>query len=160
VSAVLLTGMSGAGVSTVLRALGECGYRVVDTDDGGWACEVDLPDGSGREQLWDEGRMAQLLATDHEGTLVVGGCASNQGGFYDRFDAVILLSAPVEVMRERISQRVKSFGKQPEEWRRILGDVELAEPLLRASCTAEIRTDRPLEAVVSDVLRLIRTLTA
>ena len=155
---VLLTGMSGVGVSTVLGWLQERGYGVVDTDDGDWAREVELLDGSGREQLWDERRMAELLATDREGTLVVGGCASNQGRFYDRFDAVILLSAPVEVMRDRIAQRVKSFGKRPEEWRRILRDVELVEPLLRASCTEEIRTDRPLEAVAHDVDTLIARL--
>ncbi len=155
-TAVLLTGMSGAGVSTVLAEVGARGFPVVDTDDPGWADEVPTADGTGIEQIWREGPMSRLLTEQRDGVLVVAGAATNQGRFYDRFDAVILLSAPPAVMFERIEAREKSFGRSADERDRILSDLAAVEPLLRATATAEVRTDRPLADVVEDVLDLIR----
>ncbi|MGH3840656.1 MAG: hypothetical protein ACRDS0_04290 [Pseudonocardiaceae bacterium] len=48
---VLVTGMSGTGKSTALRALGQRGHRVVDTDSDEWCYWVTLPDGSRRETI-------------------------------------------------------------------------------------------------------------
>jgi dephospho-CoA kinase len=42
---VLVTGMSGTGKSTALRALGERGHRVVDTDTDQWSYWVTSADG-------------------------------------------------------------------------------------------------------------------
>ena len=50
---VLLTGMSGTGKSTVIRALSARGFKAVDTEDG-W-CEL-LPDG--RQRWREEARQA------------------------------------------------------------------------------------------------------
>jgi hypothetical protein len=62
------------------------------------------------------------------------GCASNQGSFYDRFDAVVLLSVPREVIFQRIATRsTNPFGKGAHEQQRILADLEAVEPLLRAT---------------------------
>src|SRR5688500_3265083 len=93
-SRVLITGMSGVGKTTVLRELSRRGYRTIDTDYDSWV----LPDGT-----WDEPRMSALLASDS--FLVVSGTVENRGCFYDRFAAVVLLSAPVEVLIERVSVR-------------------------------------------------------
>ncbi len=83
---ILVTGMSGTGKSTALAELGRLGFRVVDTDVGGWSEWSDAEDG----YVWREDRMADLLAR-HEGPSVyVSGTVSNQGRFYDRFDAVVL----------------------------------------------------------------------
>jgi adenylate kinase family enzyme len=81
-----VTGMSGTGKSTALAELGRLGFAVVDTDSPLWS-EWD-------EWLWLEDRMAELLAADHGRALFVSGCMSNQGKFYDRFDAVVLLRRP------------------------------------------------------------------
>jgi dephospho-CoA kinase len=149
---VLVTGMSGTGKSTVLAELAQRGHRVVDTDNGGWSEEVPLPDGSGLEQLWREDRMSALLAEEVVETLIVSGSASNQGKFYDRFDAVVLLSVPVDVLLERIASRdTNPFGKDPAERERILRDLEAVEPLMRATSTAEIDATRPLHKVVDAV---------
>lgn len=93
---VLVTGMSGTGKSTVLVELARRGHRVVDTDYSGWSEDVPLLDGSGTEQLWREDRMSALLAEDIAGCLFVAGCTANQGKFYDRFEAVVLLSLPID----------------------------------------------------------------
>jgi dephospho-CoA kinase len=139
---ILVTGMSGTGKSSALAELARRGFRTVDTDEPGWK------DG----ELWREDRMAELLAEDG-GTLFVSGCVENQGRFYDRFDAVVLLSAPADVMLARIAARTNNpFGKSPEERKRILADLSEVEPLLRAGCTHELDASRPLEAVVADLV--------
>src|SRR5207247_785446 len=93
---VLVTGMSGTGKSTALTELRARGFDVVDTDEPGWK------EPRGDEWVWREDRISELLAGDDDGgALYVSGCVSNQGRFYDRFDAVVLLSAPAEVMLAR-----------------------------------------------------------
>jgi shikimate kinase len=147
-----VTGMSGTGKSTVLAELAERGHRVVDTDYDGWCEDVASPDGSGSERLWREDRMSALLAEDVAGPLIVSGCTSNQGKFYDRFDAVVLLSVPVDVLLERVASRVTNpFGKNKLERERIMRDLDTVEPLLRATSTAEIDATQPLHEVVDAV---------
>jgi dephospho-CoA kinase len=148
-AAVLVTGMSGTGKSTVLAELGRRGHRVVDTDAGGWIDET------GPEPLWREERIAALLDEHVGGPLFLAGTVANQGAFYPRFDAVVLLSAPAEVVLERLATRATNdFGKSDEEREMILDDLSWVEPLLRAGATAEIDTRRPLEDVVAELERL------
>jgi len=149
VSVVLVTGMSGTGKSAALRELERRGHQVVDTDYGDWI------DTSGPEPLWREDRIAALLDEHAEGTLFVAGCVANQGRFYPRFDVVVLLSAPLEVMLERVAARDSNdFGKSNEERARIVRDAETVEPLLRAGASAEIDTRAALSEVVSELERI------
>lgn len=154
---VLITGMSGTGKSSLLAELARRGHRVVDTDDGDWSTDVALP-GGGRERVWREDRIASLLTEDGPGCLFVSGCVSNQGRFYDRLEAVILLSAPVEVMLDRVSTRTTNpFGKDPAERERIRQDHRLVEPLLRRTADVEISTDGlPVEQVADAVEAVAR----
>jgi hypothetical protein len=70
----------------------------------------------------------------------MSGAVSNQGRFYSCFDAVVLLSAPAEVLLRRIESRTtNAYRKTIEERRLILSHVAEVEPLLRATtCTHEI----------------------
>jgi broad-specificity NMP kinase len=88
VKRVLLTGMSGTGKSSVVRALAARGYKAVDTDDG-WCEPV-----TDRRQRWREDAIDELLATKDADVLFVAGCEENQVRFHPRFDLIILLSAP------------------------------------------------------------------
>ena len=154
---ILVTGMSGTGKSTVLAELARRGHRVIDTDRDGWAEEVALADGSGWEQRWREDPMSTLLAQDGEGPLFVSGCASNQGKFYDRFDAVVLLTAARNVLIERLETRTTNpFGKDPAERDRILADLATVEPRIRRSATTVISTEGPLHEIVDAVEALAR----
>ena len=155
---VLVTGMSGTGKSSALAELARRGYRVVDTDDPGWCEWVDAPDtSSGREPLWVEERMTELLRADDDRALFVQGCVRNQTRFYDRFDAVVLLSAPAELILDRIASRTTNdFGKTPAQKAQVLDDLRNVEPLLRADCTHELDARRPLGDVVADLIEIAR----
>jgi shikimate kinase len=143
---VLVTGMSGAGKTTVLDELRRRGHMTVDTDYDGW----ELPDGT-----WDEQRMHQLLASKPD--VVVSGTVANQGLFYDHFEHVVLLSAPLHVLLERVSmRRNNSYGRTPDQRAEITRYVETVEPLLRRGATLELDGRRPatdLADVIEDLMR-------
>ncbi|HLS41061.1 MAG TPA: AAA family ATPase [Ornithinicoccus sp.] len=143
---VLLTGMSGTGKSTVLARLRELGHAAVDIDDEG------LLDESGEEALWDEDGVERVLATSPR-PLFLAGCAANQGRFYPDLTHVVLLSAPADVVRERLATRTTNpFGRTPEELARVLADLAEVEPLLRRGATLEVDTSR---ASPEEVVRLV-----
>ena len=147
---VLLTGMSATGKSSVVRELVARGYNAVDTDDG-W-CEV-LPDG---RQQWREDAIDTLLDTEDADVLFVAGCEENQVRFHPRFDQIILLSAPIEAMLERLATRTTNpFGKSAVERQRVIDDTAAVEPLLRGVADHEVVTTAPLDEVVTTILRLV-----
>jgi dephospho-CoA kinase len=152
VTVIFVTGMSGVGKSTALNRLEQRGYRVVDTDFGDWI--ENLP---GAEPRWREDRIDALIA-DHERSgepLFIAGTVWNQSEFYPRFDEVVLLSAPVAVMLDRIADRdTNPFGKSAAERDRIVADTAEVEPLLRSSATVEIDTRKPLTDVVDQLAAL------
>ena len=80
---------------------------------------------------------------------------SNQGRFYPRFDAVVLLSAPAEVLLHRIENRTTNdYGKAVEERDLILGHIAEVEPLLRATCTHEVDATLPVDDVVRALIEI------
>jgi adenylate kinase family enzyme len=156
VTKVLITGMSGTGKSSALASLSRRGCRVTDTDDPGWSEWVaSATEPGGGEWLWVEDRIAELLQTDDARPLFVQGCVRNQAKFYDRFDAVVLLSAPAEVILHRVAHRTTNdYGKAAAERELILHHLATVEPLLRAGCTHELDASRPLEEVVADLIAI------
>jgi dephospho-CoA kinase len=155
VAVVLVTGMSGTGKSTALVELARRGYGVVDTDYDGWTEDVPFADGRGLERLWREDRIEALLEGHDDGVLFISGCVRNQGKFYPSFDAVVLLSAPAEVILERVAAReTNDYGKTEAQRDLIVHDLATVEPLLRAGATAEIDTCAPLDEVVDALERI------
>jgi dephospho-CoA kinase len=148
VTVVLVTGMSGTGKSSALAELARRGHRVVDTDYGDWIER-------GAEPLWREDRIDELLDEHEDRVLFVSGCVANQGKFYPRFDAIVLLSAPADVILERVAGRsTNDFGQTDSEREQILSDLAAAEPLLRPGATAEIDARAPLAEVVDALERI------
>lgn len=138
---ILITGMSGAEKSTVLAELARRGRITVDTDFDGW----ELP-GS----VWDEPRMSDLLSQHAD--VVVSGTAENQGRFYDRFEHVVLLSAPIDVLIERIATRTNNpYGRTAEQQRDVRRYVREVEPLLRRGATVELDGRRSVADLADDV---------
>lgn len=144
-SRVLVTGMSGAGKSTILDELRLRSILTVDTDYDGW----ELSDGT-----WDESRMDRLLARHHD--IVVSGTVENQVHFYDRFEHIVLLSAPLEVLMKRLRDRTNNpYGKSTAERAEIARYVETIEPLLRRGATVELDGQRPVVELADAVERLV-----
>jgi shikimate kinase len=153
-SVVLVTGMSGCGKSTVLAHLQLRGHRVVDTDDPGWI--VSRHSAAGAEPVWDLARIKALIDGHRSGCLFIAGCVANQGEVYDRFDTVVLLSAPLDVILDRVADRANPFGSMPEERTKIAADLAVVEPLLRAGADCEIVTTAPIHDVVDELEQLAR----
>ncbi|ALE86043.1 AAA family ATPase [Pseudonocardia sp. HH130629-09] len=145
---VLITGMSGTGKTSALEMLGERGHRIVDTDTDEWSRWTTDRDGSS-DWIWREDAMTELLTGHTEGKLFVSGCKTNQVNFYHLFEHIALLSAPVEIMLERITSRSNNpYGKSAEEREAIIENHAFVEPLLRRSATVEIDTSTALDEVV------------
>jgi hypothetical protein len=142
--------MSGVGKSSLLDELASRGYRTVDTDDGGRYETV------GDETLWREDRIAALLADESEGfpgVLFVQGTTRNQTLLYPRVDHIVLLSAPAEVLVERLTiQTTNRYGKSLAERVETLGYLETVEAPLRTAATLEVVTTVPVARVADIVL--------
>ena len=147
--AVLLTGMSGVGKSTVLAELSARGIRTVDTDYGDWIQEVD------GERLWREDRIAALL--EGPGDVVLVGTVANQGRFYDRLAGVVLLTVPVEEALRRIDSRANNdWGKRPDDRAAIERDFAEVEPVLRPGATLILDGRLPVAESADAIVRLLR----
>ena len=68
----------------------------------------------------------------------------------------MLLSAPLDVILERVASRENPFGRTEAEREKIADDLAAYEPLLRAGATAEIDTRRPLAEVVDELESIAR----
>src|SRR5262249_48880950 len=148
---VLVTGMSGTGKSSALEVLARHGHQTVDTDDPGWIVDTRTP--AGPEPLSHLEKLRALLDRHRIGWLFIAGCVANQRALYDRSDAVALLSAPIDVLLDRVADRANPFGSTAGDRAKIASDVSVYEPLLRAGADHEIVTTTPIAEVVSALER-------
>jgi shikimate kinase len=141
---ILVTGMSGTGKTSVLDELGRRGRLTLDTDYDGWV----LSDGT-----WDEPRMSRFLA-DHD-EVIIAGTVDNQAAFYDRFDHVVLFSAPFDVISERVASRSNNpYGSSSRERKEIEANLKKFEPLLRNGATVELDARLPVAKLADELDRL------
>jgi shikimate kinase len=158
---VLITGMSGTGKSSVIQELAARGYRAYDLDTPEWSQWVDaaasdaLTPAEGKDWVWREDRVRRLLVTPADGMLFISGCAENMQSLFPLIDTVILLSAPVETIMERLTARSPGgYGGTAEERRKVGELISTIEPLLREAAHHEIDTRGPVPATVDEILRV------
>lgn len=157
---ILITGMSGAGKTAVIRELAARGHDTRDLDTPEWSEWVDadpedtLTPGEGQDWVWREAPLRALLAAPRDRPLFLSGTSETMDRFRPQIDVVILLSAPVETLLDRLAARSDGYGRTEEERRKVAELVALVEPLLRQSADHEIDTRRPVAATVDEILRL------
>ena len=134
---VLITGMSGAGKSSLVHELRRRGLRAFDADeDGRWG--------------WRADRVAALLGEPGGGPLFFAGCSEEQAAL--PFDYRVLLSAPAAVLLERLRTRTGNrYGQSAAEQAQVLADRAEVEPLLRRSADLVLEATEPPERL-ADVL--------
>jgi len=156
--------MSGTGKSTLICALAALGYKAVDVDEPGWSELVTVPghpglsaSTPGQDWVWREDPIQSLLSTEDADVLFLSGCAPNQVKFYAQFDHIVLLSAPVPLMVERLATRTTNlYGKQPDELAMVLHYTQTIEPMLRRAASLEVDTSSSIDRVLETILGLVR----
>jgi shikimate kinase len=158
---ILITGMSGTGKSAVIQELASRGYAAHDLDTPEWSEWIDAApsDGltpvQGKDWVWRENRVRELLSGPEQGTLFISGCAENMNRFFPLIDCIILLSAPVETIVERLETRSPAgYGHLAEERRKVVDLIATVEPLLRQSADQEIDTRKPVRVTVDEILQI------
>ena len=171
-SAVQITGCSGAGKSTVAAALARRGLAVLESDNdpllarsvdaaGNVVYEPEAPDLDWLSRhfwAWDPARLDEVLAAAGPETLYVCGGAANEIDLADRFTQVFLLEIDEATMLTRVDAREDNtwgqIGDTREHLRRFLPGYQAG---LRAAGAIPVDARQPLDQVVDEILS--RTLT-
>jgi adenylate kinase family enzyme len=167
-SAVMITGCSGAGKTTIAAVLARRGLAAIDADDDPLlARSVDAvgnvveeepaaPDFAWLAQhswAWNPARLDELIRAAAPATLYVCGGAANELELADRFTQVFLLEIDEPAMLARIDARQDNdwgrIGDTREYLRRFLPGYQAR---LRASGAIPIDATQPLDQVVDAIL--------
>ncbi len=166
-SAVLITGCSGAGKSTIAPALARRGLASIDADDdpllarsvdavGAVVEEPAAPDFawlSRHSWAWSPARLDELIGAAAPAALYVCGGAANELELADRFTHVFLLEIDEPTMLARIDARPDNdwgrIGDTREHLRRFLPGYQAR---LRAFGAIPVDARQPLDQVVDAIL--------
>jgi adenylate kinase family enzyme len=163
-SAVQITGCSGAGKTTIAAVLARRGLAAIDADDdpllarsvdaaGNVVEEPDFAWLSQRSWAWNPARLDELIRAAAPATLYVCGGADNELELADRFTQLFLLEIDEPTMLARLDAR------QDNDWGRI-GDTRVylrrrlpeLQDRLRAFGAIPINARQPLDQVVDAIL--------
>lgn len=159
---VLITGMSGTGKSAVIRELAARGHEAHDLDASAWSQWIDsdpsdsLTPARGKDWVWREDRVRRLLIRLRSVPVFVGGCAGNMGRLLHLIDEIVLLSAPVATVMQRLAARPGGrYGSGEDDRRKVRELMSTIEPRLRERAGHEIDTRGSTVATVDAVLRAV-----
>jgi hypothetical protein len=171
-SAIQITGCSGAGKSTIAAILAERGLSVLDTDDDPLLArtvdaagnvvleepaEPDLAWLSQHSWSWDPDRLDELLRAAGPATLYLCGGAANELQLADRFAQIFLLEIDEPTMLARIAARPDNdWGRVGDTREYLRGFLPGYQARLRAAGVIPIDATRPLGQVVDDILARTR----
>ena len=157
---ILITGMSGSGKSAVIAELVARGYRAHDLDTPEWSEWVaaspsdKLTPVEGRDWVWRQDRVRRLLMDHQDRRLFIAGTSESMSTMFSLIDVIILLSAPLDVLMDRLASRsIGGYGHSPADRQKVIELVSTVEPLLRKVAHIEIDTQGRVQATVDEILR-------
>ena len=175
-SAVQITGCSGAGKSTIAAVLARRGLAVIDADDdpllarsvdaaGNVVEEPEAPDLAWLSRhgwAWNPGRLDELIRAAAPATLYVCGGADNELELADRFAQVLLLEIDEPTMLARLDARrdYHDWGHIGDTREYLRHKLPAVQDRLRASGAILIDARQPLDQVVDAVLSAISAASA
>lgn len=153
---IYITGMSGTGKSSVIQHLTEKGFTAIDTDYGDWkefSSSGDTP-----EWLLNEEKVKKLISKPLASPIFIAGCCSNQVNLYPFFDHILLLSASLETILERVLTRTSNpYGQLPHERKEIIRNFENIQPLLQEGADFEFNTELMTVEKIAALLEQLAT---
>ena len=167
--AVLITGCSGAGKSTIAAVLARRGLASIDADDDPWLARFVDPAGAvvveepaapdlvwlaRHSWAWNPARLDELIRAAAPATLYVCGGADNELELADRFTHVFLLEIDEPTMLARLDARRDyhdwgRIGDTREYLRRRLPEIQAR---LRAFGAIPIDARQSLDQAVNAIL--------
>jgi dephospho-CoA kinase len=169
---IYITGISGAGKSTICDHLKKAGAEAHDADSEGFngyynkdSGLLENPtnnvDAHGEEwnstHSWRMSReKVEALAKDAKvKTIYLCGTAKNNKELIDIFSKVIILWIDEDTLHHRIMTRSTSeYGKTPNEWQNILKGFKAFKDNQIKSDAIIIDATQPIETVVEEILRV------
>ncbi|GAC1414402.1 MAG: hypothetical protein NVSMB66_7490 [Candidatus Doudnabacteria bacterium] len=165
---VLITGVSGAGKSSISQKLNDVGCEAYDLDDiPGLFSMVHKktgniiidPDDTNLEKLmetdWicDKEMILSMISNQSAESAFYCGGASNLDELLPLFDAIILLKLDPEVMRQRLGNRTENdFGKTADVQSWIISEKEGWENSIQKKGAIVIDAHQSLNKVVKEIL--------
>jgi hypothetical protein len=165
--AVLITGCSGAGKTTIAAMLAGRGLVAIDADDdpllarsvdaaGNVVEEPEAPDLAWLAEhswAWDPARLDRLIRVAAPATLYVCGGAANELELADRFSQMFLLEIDEPTMLARIDARQNNDWGRIGDTREYLCDfLPRYQARLRASGVIPVDARQPTGQVVDAIL--------
>jgi len=167
-SAVLITGMSGAGKSTIAEVLARRGLASLDADndpllarsvdrDGNVVEDTAVPDFAWLARhswAWDPARLDELIRAAAPATLYVCGGAANELELADRFTHMFLLEMNEPTMLARLDapSRDNHWGRIGDTREYLRRRLPGHQDRLRAFAAIPIDARQPLDHVVDAIL--------
>jgi dephospho-CoA kinase len=166
----LITGVAGTGKSTLAKELRRLGYAAYDTDEGfSYYANKETGERATRpheptpewyehhHRIFDEKVLENLFKKHQDETLFICSITANQSKYYPQFDRLFLLTAPDDIITDRLGTRTNNyFGKHPLELQRVISRHEEFDDELKANGAVVIDSTRPIEAVAETILSSIK----
>jgi broad-specificity NMP kinase len=162
----LITGVAGTGKSTLAAELRRRGYAAYDTEEG-FSYYADKQTGEKvarpheptqewydrHHRIFDEKILMNLLKKYAGEPLFIASITANQSKFYPQFDKLFLLTAPDDIITQRLGSRTNNyFGRHPLDLARVIGRHQQFDEELIADGAITIDSTRAIETVADDIL--------
>lgn len=166
----LITGVAGTGKSTIAKELRKRGYAAYDTEEG-FSYYVNKQTGvpasppaeptqewyDTHHRVFNERVLENLLIKHKHETLFICSITANQSKFYSRFNKLFLLTAPDQIITERLGTRTNNyFGRHPLDLQRVIGRHQQFDEELMADGALAIDSTLPLDSVVGAILSHVK----